>query len=114
MTDTLLSVMPEIALLTGACIVLLVDLFVSDANKHRTFWLTQITLLVCAWITLRTANVEPVRSLHGLVIDDMLSDLLKFFTYIAISLMLFYSRSYLMARGLFRGETFVLTLFTLL
>ena len=28
--------------------------------------------------------------------------------------MLFYSRAYLAARGLFRGETFVLTLFALL
>ena len=47
-------------------------------------------------------------------VDDMLSDLLKFFSYFAVSLTLFYSRGYLAARGLFRGETFVLTLFTLL
>jgi NADH-quinone oxidoreductase subunit N len=44
----------------------------------------------------------------------MLSDLLKFFAYFAVSLTLFYSRGYLAARGLFRGETFVLALFTLL
>ncbi len=86
----------------------------SDAHRHRSFWLTQIALLVCAWITISTAQIEQVYTLHGLVVDDMLSDLLKFFSYIAVSLMLFYSRSYLVARGLFRGETFVLTLFALL
>ena len=55
-----------------------------------------------------------MRILNALVVDDMLSDLLKFFSYVSVSLMLFYSRGYLAARGLFRGETFVLTLFTLL
>ena len=49
-----------------------------------------------------------------MVVDDMLADVLKFFSYVAVSLMLFYSRGYLAARGLFRGETFVLTLFALL
>jgi NADH-quinone oxidoreductase subunit N len=92
----------------------LIDVSLSDERRHVSFWLTQITLLACAWITLTTARVEPVRILDGLVIDDMLSDILKFFSYIAISLMLFYSRGYLAARGLFRGETFVLTLFALL
>ena len=61
-----------------------------------------------------TAELEPVFAMHALVVDDMLSDLLKFFSYIAVSLGLFYSRGYLAARGLFRGETFVLTLFALL
>jgi NADH-quinone oxidoreductase subunit N len=114
MMTILLPVLPEIVLLAAACAILLIDVSLSDRRRHVSFWLTQITLLACAWITLTTARVEPVRILDGLVIDDMLSDILKFFSYIAISLMLFYSRGYLAARGLFRGETFVLTLFALL
>ena len=35
-------------------------------------------------------------------------------SFAAVSLVLFYSRAYLTARGLFRGETFVLILFSLL
>ena len=114
MMTNLLPVLPEIVLLAAACAILLIDVSLPDGRRHVSFWLTQITLLACAWITLTTARVEPVRILDGLVIDDMLSDILKFFSYIAISLMLFYSRGYLAARGLFRGETFVLTLFALL
>jgi NADH-quinone oxidoreductase subunit N len=114
MTSTLLPVLPEIILLAAACAVLLIDLVLPDARRHVGYWMTQLSLLACAWATLSTADIEPVRALHGLVIDDMLSDLLKFFSYFAVSLMLFYSRGYLAARGLFRGETFVLTLFALL
>ena len=114
MTANLLPVLPEIVMLAAACAILLIDAFLSDVRRHVSFWLTQATLLVCAWLTLTTAQLEPVRILNALVVDDMLSDLLKFFSYVSVSLMLFYSRGYLAARGLFRGETFVLTLFTLL
>src|SRR4051812_9130551 len=100
MMANFLPVLPEIVLLAAACAILLIDLFLSDAKRHQSYWLTQIALLICASITLVTAQIEPVRGLNGLVIDDMLSDLLKFFSYIAVSLMLFYSRSYLAARGL--------------
>jgi NADH-quinone oxidoreductase subunit N len=114
MTPSLLPVLPEIILLVAACAVLLIDLFLPDERRHLSYWLTQLTLLACAWVTVVTAEIEPARALNGLVVDDMLSDLLKFFSYFAVSLMLFYSRGYLVARGLFRGETFVLTLFALL
>src|SRR5512144_1410793 len=113
MSANLLTVLPEIVLLGAACAILILDAFLSDARRHVSYWLTQLTLLICAWVTVNTAQLEPVRSLNALVVDDMLSDLLKFFSYIAVALTLFYSRSYLAFRGLFRGETFVLTLFTL-
>ena len=59
-------------------------------------------------------QVQPATAFSGMVVDDMLSDTLKFMSCVAVSLMLFYSRGYCGARGLFRGETFVLTLFALL
>ena len=49
-----------------------------------------------------------------MVVDDLVADVLRFFSFVAVSLVLFYSRTYLAARGLFRGETFVLILFALL
>ena len=111
---SLLPVLPEIVLLAAACVILILDLFLSESRETASYWLTQLTLLACASITVVTAGDEPVRAINGLVVDDMLSDLLKFFSYFAVSLMLFFSRDYLTTRGLFRGETFVLTLFTLL
>jgi len=114
LTHSLLPLLPEIVLLGAACAILLTDAFLPDSRRHVGFWLAQFTLFVCGWITLMTFVPDPVFAVNGLVVDDMLSDLLKFITYFAVSLTLFYSRGYLAARGLFRGETFVLALFTLL
>ena len=108
------TVLPEIAILVSACVVLIADLFVPPARRQISFWLTQAALLVAIWIVVTTAQLAPVRSFGGMVVDDMLSGVLKLFALVAVSLMLFYSRAYLAARGLFRGEMFVLTLFALL
>ena len=51
---------------------------------------------------------------HNMFVDDLMSDVLKLLTYLAVSMMLVYSRSYLMARGLFTGEFMVLALFATL
>jgi len=47
-------------------------------------------------------------------VDDLMSDVLKLLTYLSVSMMLVYSRSYLMARGLFTGEFLALVLFATL
>ncbi|CAG0987907.1 NADH-quinone oxidoreductase subunit N [Burkholderiales bacterium] len=114
MKTELNAILPEIAVLVSACVILIADLFVPQAKRHVSFWLTQFALLATIWIVVATAQVAPVRAFSGMVVDDMLSDVLKLFALVAVSLMLFYSRAYLMARGLFRGEMFVLTLFALL
>jgi len=112
-TLNFVSVLPETIVLGAACGILVLDVFLPERLRHWSFWLTQIAIGVAAWSIVATPG-EPVRAMNGLVIDDMLSDLFRFFTCITMSLTLFYSRGYLAARGLFRGETFVLALTTLL
>ena len=114
MTVNLLPVLPEIVVLTGASIILLVDLFLTDARRHVSYWLTQFTLLLAAFVTVRTMNIDVVRAMHNMVVDDLVADFLRLASFVAVSLVLFYSRSYLALRGLFRGEMFVLILFALL
>ncbi len=113
-TLNFLAVLPEAVVLAAACAILVLDLFLPDRLRHWSFWATQIAVLGCAWLIVVTARIEPMRAMNGFVVDDMLSDLFRFFTCIAVSLTLFYSRGYFLARGLFRGETFVLALTTLL
>ena len=108
------AILPEIVLLCGACAVLLADLFISDARRHVSFWLTQAVLFLVAWSALANFPLQPAGAFSGMVVDDMLADTLKFLCAVSVSLMLFYSRGYSAARGLFRGETFVLSLFALL
>ena len=111
---SLTPVLPEVVILTAACVILLVDLFVDDDRRHVSYWLTQLSLLLAACVTVRTMQYTAVKAFHNMIVDDLLADFLRIASFLAVSLMLFYSRSYLMARGLFRGETFVLTLFALL
>ena len=105
---------PELFLLVMVCSILVIDLFVSDDNRIITYALTQATLAGCFAITWLTASGEPVQTFSGMFIDDLMSDVLKLFTYLGVMVMLVYSRAYTAARGLFRGEFFVLVLFATL
>ena len=115
MTSSLPAILPEIVLLGAACAVLLLDLFL----PRRAPALELLADAGDAARLRRDRACSPSTSsrrgtFDGLVVDDMLADVLKFLACLAVSLMLFYSRGYLAARDLFRGETFVLTLFALL
>jgi len=114
MMPHLAAVLPEIVILVAACVVLIVDLFVPEERRAISYRLTQAALLLGIVVVVVTARIDPVRVFGGMVVDDMLSDVLKLFALIAVSLTLAYSRGYLAARGLYRGELFVLTLFALL
>jgi NADH-quinone oxidoreductase subunit N len=116
MNVNLLPVLPEIVVLTGASLILLLDLFLTDERRYLSYWLTQFTLLVAACVTVRSVpmTIDVVRTMHNLVVVDLVAEVLRFFSFVAVSLVLFYSRTYLSQRGLFRGETFVLILFALL
>src|SRR6185437_4690132 len=89
------AALPEIVILASASLILLIDLFIPDDRRYVTYWLTQLTLLVA------------IKGYNGMIIDDMLADFLRIACFVAVSLMLFYSRGYMVARGLFRGDVFV-------
>lgn len=105
---------PELFLLVMACVILLVDLFISDDNRIVTYGLTQLTLAGCALLTFFTGTAEPVYTFSGMFVDDLMADTLKLLTCIAVITILAYSRAYTVARGMFRGEFFALALFATL
>ncbi len=109
---------PEIFLLAMACVILLADLFVSDEHRGITYILTQLALAGCAAVTWMTAlywnTGEAVHTFSGMYVGDMMSDVLKLITYFGVMAILVYSRDYISARGMFRGEFFALVLFATL
>ena len=109
---------PEIFLLVMACVILIADLFVSDEHRGITYMLTQMTLAGCAvvtWLTAAYMNTgEPVHTFSGMFVGDLMSDVLKLITYFGVMAILVYSRDYISARGMFRGEFFALALFATL
>ncbi len=108
----LLPALPEIFVLVMACAILLLD--VISKQRALSFTLTLLTLVGAALITVMSGSGAPQYAFGGQFVDDMMADVLKLVSYIAVIAVLVYSRVYLMDRGLFKGEYFVLTLFATL
>ena len=107
-------ILPEIFVLSMACVILVLDLFLSDKERFISYWLTQITLVVAAVITLSVSNGETELVFFGTYIADAMGSTLKVFIYLITALAFLYSRHYLAARDLFKGEYYVLGLFGML
>ena len=112
--STLTPASAEIFLLVMACVILIVDLFVVNQQKTPTYLLVQFTLMGLAFITLMTHQQGSVQLFNNMFVSDLMADVLKMVSYLTVSIILVYTRSYLLTRGLFTGEFMVLTLFSLL
>jgi len=112
--DDYFAALPEILLLGMTSFILILDLFLKDHQRNITYLLTQFTLLLCAVVTVFTVQGRPVFAFNGLVVDDLMSDVLKVMIYLAVTIALVYVRAYNAARGLFTGEFFALALFATL
>ncbi|HKA46283.1 MAG TPA: NADH-quinone oxidoreductase subunit NuoN [Burkholderiales bacterium] len=110
----LLPAYPELFLLGMTCMILIVDLFVSDDSRIVTYALTQLALGGCLVITWITSSAEVSYTFSGMFVDDLMSDVLKLTVYVAVMVMLVYSRPYVAVRGMLRGEFFTLALFATL
>jgi NADH-quinone oxidoreductase subunit N len=110
-----LVVYPEIVLLTMACVIAIVDLFVTDPARRTTFWLTQATLAVFA--AMHWYYFDRGQTLYGMggqVVTDPMGHLLAFFAALATLVTVAYAQPYLASREMLKGEFFTLTLFSLL
>lgn len=111
----LVVALPEMVLLAAASLVLVVDLFVSDERRNVTYGLTMLTLLlVGAAVCVALARNEVVVGFGGMYIADPMGHVLKLFAIFCSGFMLICAQSYARARGIWKGELFSLTLFTLL
>jgi NADH-quinone oxidoreductase subunit N len=109
--------LPEIFLLGATCVLLLLDLFLSDARRGLVHFLALAALLVTAVLTFREdasgAIAEGV-AFGGMFLRDGVSDVLKLFIYLVTGAAFVYAKPYLIDRGLFKGEFYTLCLFAVL
>jgi NADH-quinone oxidoreductase subunit N len=105
---------PEIYLTAAICVVLLFDLFFAEGKPGRTASFTLLVLLGGAVVTGVTMADERTLIFHGLYVADPLSSLLKLAAWLVTALALFYSRNYLLRKGIAKGEFYLLTLSALL
>ncbi|NRF70510.1 NADH-quinone oxidoreductase subunit NuoN [Aquincola sp. S2] len=116
MTDmNWMVICPEALLLVAACVIAIVDLFVTDEQRRPTFWLTQLSFAAVA--ALHLSQYDGGLSLYGMqgmVVSDPMGHLLAFFATIAMMVTVAYAQPYIAAREMLKGEFFVLALFVLL
>jgi NADH-quinone oxidoreductase subunit N len=106
---------PEMVLLAMACVIAVLDLFVTDPQRRATFWLTQATLAAVALLHLEALNAgQSLFGMQGMVVADPLGHLLAFFAALAVMVTMVYAQPYVAAREMLRGEFFTLSLFVLL
>src|SRR5437867_1542329 len=110
-----LVVYPEIVLLTMACVVALVDLFVTDPQRRWTYRLTQLSL---GWVAIAHLYFFDKGltqyGMQGMVVADPMGNLLAFFATLAVMVTLVYARPYTAEREMLKGEFFTLSMFSLL
>ncbi|MFN5011288.1 MAG: NADH-quinone oxidoreductase subunit NuoN [Gammaproteobacteria bacterium] len=112
---SLVPALPEIWLATAACIVLLVEAFAGDAARRIIPTLTLALLGLGAAATLAWAQVDaPTVLFSGMYVADPLGTVLKLLSFLFVAVALLYSRPALQARGLLKGEYYVLVLTALL
>jgi NADH-quinone oxidoreductase subunit N len=109
------AIYPQLALLAMACVVAMVDLWVTHPRRLPTYLLTQASLAVVAVLQLIAFNAgDTVYAMQRMVVADPMGHLLGFFATVTTMVALVYARPYAAERDLLKGELFTLTLFSLL
>jgi NADH-quinone oxidoreductase subunit N len=104
----------EAFVLTALCVILVIDVFLTDRSRWLTYVLSLLTLAGAAYMTVRYGVQARVTAFDGMYIADPMGDVLKLFSYGTVAVSFLYSREYLQRRGLFKGEYFILALVALL
>ena len=105
--------MPEVFLLAMACLVLLVDVYLPQEKRNLTYIFTQFSLIITLVLLLGNQTETRVLAFNDLFVQDAMADALKMFIVIISFGVFVYSREYLQQRNIFKGEFYVLGLFSI-
>ncbi len=109
---------PEFWVLVMTCVVMIVDLFLTEQRRGIIHMLAISTVIFAAIITLRgdylTEGVLSVTAFNGSFIRDPMGDVLKVSSFVIMGLIFTYAKFYLRTFKLFRGDFYTLSLFALL
>ena len=107
-------VLPEIFMLAAACVVLVVDLFLSQRTRMWTYGLTLVALLGTIALTAWVSGPQTQILFDGSYVRDPVSDVVKIALLIIDLFVMVYARDYLVQQDIYRGEFYMLALFATL
>jgi NADH-quinone oxidoreductase subunit N len=105
---------PEIFLGLAACVILMLDLVLTETQRRWVGALAVVSLLVTAVLVVVQPMPGKVVALGGLFELDRMAQVLKVITLLTVAVVFVYSTDYLRRRAIFKGEYFVLGLFATL
>ena len=109
------AVAPLALLLTLACAVALVDLFVRDPQRRVSYRLAQLSLLAVLGLSLAYFDKGfTIYAMQRMIVADPMGHLLGVFATLAAMVSLAYARPYAADRDMLKGELFSLSMFSLL
>jgi len=106
----LIPALPEIVMLAMICLVLVVDLFLSQEKRWISLLLSVLTLVLTAVVLIAVAPADSISSFGGSFILDQLAVTLKIAVFVVVILVFIYSRDYLVDHDIYKGEYYVLGL----
>ena len=107
-------VLPEIIVLTTACVALLSDLFLRHRFKSVAYMCATTGLIIAGIVNFLFIGHYSTVILHGLFISDDTAQLMKVFICLSVFLCFFYSRDYIKERQMPTGDYYILGLFSTL
>lgn len=109
---------PELWVLAMACVILCLDLFISEERRGIIHMLAILTLVFAAILTLRgdylAEGATSAVSFGDAFIRDRMADVLKSFSYVVLAMVYTYAKYYMRQFRLFRADFYTLSLFALL
>ncbi len=105
--------LPEVFLLAMACLVLVIDVYLPQDKRNLTYVFSQFSLIITLVLLLGNQTDTRVLAFNDLFVQDAMADALKMFIIIISFGVFVYSREYLQQRNIFKGEFYVLALFSI-
>ena len=111
---SLIPLLPELVLLLAACAILVLDLYLKEDQRDLTYVFSLVALAAATGAALGVGGGEREILMAGNYVRDALADARKVAVFVVTAAAFVYSRGYLQARKLYRGEYYVLGLFAAL
>lgn len=108
----ILAAMPEIIVISAACLLLMVDLFLRKGQKHIIAYLSLIVILIAAGETLRLSGGN-IQVFYRMFAADSFSAFFKMLFYLSTALCILLSINYAKIEDIEHGEYYILMLFAL-
>ena len=103
----------ELFVVAMSFVVLMTGTFLQK-SRSLSYYLTQLTLLGAAFVTVYTIDGQVTLTFSDMYVDDLMGDFLKLMVYLSVAVVLLYSRSYIGDRKMESTEYYMLVIYATL